>query len=237
MKTADIIKALYEIQMSHRDDGDGGYSLVASIRQWILTQSSAKKTDIYMALISLVQNVDPLWGVALEVLSQERSQHAAEWLIKIVPRNKNSQEWNDNVVLTLIRMRYQEGADFFTRYISEALASQVGDKRTLAVMMLASFCHISKDRCVDLAALYYGMHLTSPESASGHSWTTPAFTAHFAEIDDQLFGDVIRRTRNVNVEAAVWLKTLFNEHLDKPFVLRKLGAARVAHIHDVILNA
>ena len=154
-----------------------------------------------------------------------------------MPRSENSQEWNDNVVLALIRMRYQEGADFFMQYISEALASQVGDTRSLAVMMLASFCHISKAGCIDLAALYYGMHLTSQKTASEHSWTTPAFTAHFAEIDDQLFGDVIGRTRNVNVEAAAWLKDLFEEYLRKPFVIHKFGVARVAHICDVIRSA
>ena len=238
MTSVAIMEVLHELQREHYNDGDGGYILVASIRQWIGRQSPEERVEIYEVLLAVVQDTRPsLRGVALEVLTQQRSRHAASRLLSMVLQSKASQEWDDQVVLALIRMRYREGADFYLRYISEGLAEQVGDKRVGIVMMLAAFCRINREACIDLASLYYGTHLTSEKAVAEYSWAIPAFTRCFADVDKQLFAEIIRETRKVNAEAAVRLKNLFDEHLKKAFVIREFGLTWIMHVRNLLYTA
>jgi hypothetical protein len=113
MNATAILQHLRNLDTAHRDDGDGGYALVRTIKDWAALLESGDRETLWGVLMELVTQEDPtLWGVALEVLVQEHPGDAATKLSYLVDLTGRSEEWNDQIVLALLRFGYQPSAAY-----------------------------------------------------------------------------------------------------------------------------
>jgi hypothetical protein len=71
MTANDISDKLRALDLSHREDGDGGYALVGEVLQYAGTLSASDQDLLRRELLQLVDVQDrTMWGVALEALIQ-----------------------------------------------------------------------------------------------------------------------------------------------------------------------
>jgi hypothetical protein len=222
-----IFRKLRDLDVEHREDGDGGYALVDAISEWAETLDSTSRDELWDILLELISVQDPtLWGIALEMLVRGNPQKAASELGYLVKLNNRTTEWKDHVCLALLRLRHAPSGDICINHIREAL----GQKRRDALPLLAALSQIDSTSCIDLAADYFATALLSDELLTKHSGYIPAFIRNFLEVDPHLLRRLVQLTKERNSIAGKRLAKLIDEHLSRPSYAREIGDARVQQL-------
>ena len=221
-----ILQKLRELDIAHRDDGDGGYALVDTIKDWAETLDSGSRKSLWDVLLELISTQDPtLWGVSLEVLLRENPDKAATQLNHLINLNNNnrSTEWKDQVCLALLRLRHKASRGNCVNHIHRALE----DKRRNALPLLAALCQVDAEACLNLSATYFGNVLISDESVQKHRGYIPAFIRNFLEVDAHLLRRLVERTKAGNVSSGNKLAALIDEYLARPAFAHEIGQEKV----------
>jgi|GEM_PF-2360145 hypothetical protein len=230
----DTLAKLRQIAFAHGTDCDGGYALVRGIRDWAATLDQVSKELLWIVLVDLVIQQDAaLWGVALEVLVQENPRQAAEKLSCLLELRGRREEWTDQVVLALLRLRYRPAAARCIDHIQSALLV----KRRSILPLLAALCQVDRETCINLASLYFAQTLVSDRDSEEHRGYIPSFVRNFLEVDDGLLYALVERTKKIDTSSATRLVRMIESYLEQPFFIREIGEAAVARLRDKILAA
>jgi len=224
---------LRELEALHRDDGDGGYSLVGAILQASLTLGADDRTLLRRELIHLVSEQDRLlWGVALEALIQGWGTEISNELHSLLGGRRQDDEWRGHVLFALLRLRYMpvalEGAGYIARQL------KVGNDTILP--MLAALCKVDVNACLELTSAFFVNCFAKKHLAALEGYV-PAFVGHFADTDVSLIGTLIRKIGEANGNAAFHVAEMLTRYFKKPFVADQLGKAAVDRISGEIQAA
>lgn len=231
MADSSLHQRLRALDVAHRSDGDGGYELVRTVASWAESLSSEDRDRLRTELLDLVAAKDSmLWGVALEVLVEEGTDEVAAELSRLATGNDWGEDWNDQLVLALLRLGHVPSAEYCVRYVERALS---GERRT-ALPLLAALCRVDVDACLRLSAAYFEGALASEDDAETHRGYIPAFVRNFVEVDDSLLWRVIERTSAAAPRSSARLAAMIDDCLGRPWISRELGDARVARLRERI---
>ncbi|MGH8583645.1 MAG: hypothetical protein ACREWG_12865, partial [Gammaproteobacteria bacterium] len=165
MIRSDIIQHLRNVDVAHRDDGDGGYALVKSIKKWVKELDAKSRELLWNVLLEFVANQDrTLWGVAVEVLVQENPSHLGDQLTYLLENLNQGDEWRDQVFLALLRIKHQSSAASCAQHIKMSLDKE----RRVVLPVLAALSHLDAEQCLSLASDYFGRVFRSGPLADKH---------------------------------------------------------------------
>jgi hypothetical protein len=189
MTANDISDKLRALDLSHREDGDGGYALVGEVLQYAGTLSASDQDLLRRELLQLVDVQDrTMWGVALEALIQGWDSRVAVDLDSLLQRREHSDEWKGFILSALLRLGYQPIAKDGTNYISQHL--KAGDDTVLPI--LAALCKVDADRCLDMTGCFFIDQFSRGrlEDLTGYM---PAFGSNFLDVDANLLVMLVRK--------------------------------------------
>jgi hypothetical protein len=208
------------MDIDHRADGDGGYAFVRELRTFLTSLDSRGRNDLRHVLLGLVIDRDAnLWGVALEVLIQEGASEIAPVLEREVRTKAQPIEWQDQVVLALLRIGWKGGADIYRSYVRAALK----ENRRAILPILAALCRVDPQVCLEIASGYFADKLSEEDQAKKIERYIPAFVRNFVEVAPDLLVGLVRRTKTLQKPAAERLASMINEYLSKPFIVTEIG--------------
>ena len=226
MKTGDgIAYKIRQLEREHRYDRDGGYKLVREILNYWKSLCSKDRKKLRKFLLNLVANKDDrLWGVALESLIQEADPETPHELEKILVFDKNSSEWNDQIILGLIRLGYEKAINMYTAYIE----SELSRNRDAVLPLLAALVKIDPSVTIKLASEHFGVYLQTDNGMSKIAGYIPAFIWNFIEKDKSLLVNLVEQTLLINKQSGEKLIVMITDYLSKPWVVRNFGQKTVS---------
>lgn len=226
-----IIQHLRDVDVAHRDDGDGGYALVTSIKKWVKELDTKSRELLWNVLLEFVANQDrTLWGAAVEVLVQENPSHLGDRLTYLLENVNHGDEWRDQVCLALLRIKHQPAAANCAQHIKMSL-----DKgRRVVLPVLAALSHLDAEKCLSLASEYFGRVFTSGLLADKHRGYIPAFIRNFLEVDENLVSQLVGRLRFIDASSASRLASMIDECLTREIFEREIGRARIDGLRNKI---
>lgn len=231
MIMADVMQQLKILQNRHAADTDGGYALVADIRDF-----SRKLDDLHARLLlreALLQFiVEPhsgMAGVALEVLVQEKATEIGPKLADYLTANKLSQEWQGHLYLALLRLGYKPIEDSAIVHISERLAK--GD--TTVFPLLAALVHINQTKCMSISADAFANQYEHGTLAKLQGYLS-AFVLNCEDIDLMLIAILVERVSERNKDAGWNLASMFLRYVDQTYVRNRLGVDKLAEVRSAL---
>jgi hypothetical protein len=231
MTKVELIEYLRHLDVTHREDGDGGYRLVREIRSGIKEVDGSSREMLWNILFELVSNQDrTLWGVAIEVLVQENPPQIGEKLATLLDKYDHNIEWKDQIVFSLLRIKHFPSIAACTRYIQIAL----DDKRRTILPHLAALCPLDKETCLKIASCYFGEVLKSAEVAEKHRGYIPSFIRNFMEVNETLINDLISRTRLIDSISATRLASMIDDYLALEAYQREMGREKIQALRKKI---
>lgn len=225
------IRALVrQLSQEHKNDSDGGYALVAELKQARSQLDTEGQSEFVQLLAEFVQSQDPeLWAVALETLVQlGQSEHVAKLaaeLLESVPDEGRK----DYVVLGLLRLSLGKVVEPVVQHIRDSLSKP----RPLTMSMTAALCKVEPEVGIDLAVSYF---LTNHGGSAGPDvpGQIAALVRNLVEIQEQLLPELVRRVIVRKPDAGRWLATSIREYLAQPWMVEDLGGARCRRLSDKI---
>jgi hypothetical protein len=231
MTKFELIEHLRHLDVAHREDGDGGYTLVREIRRWIKEVDKSAREVLWDILLELVYKQDrTLWGVALEVLIQENPPQTGEKLVTLLNKYNYNVEWKDQIVFALLRIKHFPSIAACISYIQVAL----DDKRRTILPLLAALCVLDKDACLKIASCYFGEVLKSAEIAEKHRGYIPSFIRNFMEVNEILISNLISRTRLIDNISAARLASMIDDYLALEAYQREMGREKIQALRKKI---
>lgn len=226
-----IFDRLRQLDIDHRDDGDGGYGLVRAIRNFAQSLDMENRESFWDILFTLVEQQDAtLWGVALEVLVQENLPEEGGRLSSLLGDDNRTDEWKDQIVLAVLRLSHLPSAPMCVSHIRGAL--QKG--RRTALPILAALCHVDAEACITLAAEYFGRVADSDDFFEKHQGYIPAFVRNFLEVDERLFRRLLERINAINPAAGEQLVQMLEKCLARPFFIQEIGRKKIVTLRESI---
>ena len=223
------------LEAQHRSDVDGGYALVASIREWANTLDPDSRNELQTILLKCVLNEDAdMWGVALETLVHVGDDRITETLFNGLGRKSTSDQWPRDVFLALLRLGY---APVATQALEFAKTRLFQDRQTNVLPVLAAICKVDREGCLTVASSYFANALKSPESTEEHRGYIPAIVSNFLDVDEGLLRELIQRTKTMNRNSATRLVELLEEYLMRPYFIDEVGVVRASALRQQIRSA
>jgi hypothetical protein len=230
MNREEIRALVRQLSQKHKDDGDGGYALVAVLKQAREGLDPQSQGEFVQLLAEFVRMQDPeLWAVALEALVQlGQSEHVsllATELLESVPDEGRK----DYVVLGLLRLSSGNIVEPVLQHIREALRKP----RSLTMSMTAALCKVDRELGLDLAADFF---VANSGNAAGSDipGQVAALVRNLVQIQEQLVPELVRRVIVRNPDAGRWLATCIRSYLSQPWMVEDLGGARCRRLSDRI---
>lgn len=212
MDVLDIRHHLRQLDIVHREDGDGGYTLVSAIRNWMHTFTLNDREALLDVLVEMVAQKDPtLWGVSLETLVEEGSVQTSNKLASLFERTDQDAEWNDQICLALLRLSYLPLTHDYVRYIKLALDND----RRVVLPLVAALCRVDPDACLTLSANYFSRVLLTEQSTEKHRGYIPAFIRNFFETDKSLLVRLVEMVKLIEPLSAKKLDIIIDEYMQK----------------------
>lgn len=226
MTKDEIVSFIAKIKQEHQTDKDGGYSLIFAILRFNKRIEDRDRASLREYLLECVDKGDPsLWGVALEVLVQAGSLEVAERLEKMIREGSRSQEWIDQVVLTLLRMGYDRPLDIYL--------SNIQFNRSNGRPVCASLAHLHKvapDLSIRLSSQFFATHLSSESGATRIQNCVAVFVYAYSERNENALLELVEETSMINPKAGEKLRRDITDYLTKPWLSRNLGQERVTQL-------
>jgi hypothetical protein len=231
MKPEEIADELLRLAADYRQVYDGGSALVRGIREWGRTLDPEARQILWDCLFESVANQGPIpWGIAVEVLVEERPDGIAERLDDLLTRQNASEEWRDEIVFSLLFLGHRSGAAKYMAHIKEGLLTG----KNGVLRLLAASCRVDPQECIALSSGFFGRVLRAEGSEEEYRSIVPTFVRHFLDVDERLLGELVERTKTVNIDAARLLAALLDEYLTRPWNVRELGETRVGALREQI---
>jgi len=214
-----ISEQLRELDERHYDDGDGGYVLLGEVIQYAKKLCLDDKDFLRQELLRLVDVRDrTMWGIALECLVQEWSSRIAADLNCLLSHENRTEEWEDQVLMALLRLRYKPVTTRAIAHISKRIAAH--DRTVLP--LLAALCKVESEDCLKLMAPFF-IRIVNDGQKDKLPGYIPSVVSHLLDADPNLLALLLRRIAAENGPTAVCISQLFCEYLARPYVVEKLG--------------
>jgi hypothetical protein len=232
---SETISRLRILEAQHRSDVDGGYALVASIREWANTLDPDSRNELRTILLKCVLNEDAdMWGVALETLVHVGDDRVTEILFNGLGKKSTSDQWTRDVILALLRLGYAPVATVALELTRTRLFQ---NRQRNVLPVLAATCRVDREGCLAVASSYFASALTSPKDAEVHRGYISVIVSHFLDVDEGLLRELIQRTKTMNSNSATRLVGLFEEYLTRPYLVDRIGVARASALRQQIRSA
>lgn len=225
----ETLRDLRRLDLRHRPDGDGGYSLLRAIDEHRAGLDDPDRSTLDRVLLQLVSRQDrDLWGVALEALVRSDGPSVGNDLERLLLEGSLDSDGVDYVVQALLRIGHRQGVDY-ARFVREALAN----RRAMAVPNLAALARVLPDVSIELAADYLISELRAGRQHHVES-NIPPFLHHLTDVNDDLIRQLVDALDVRDREAADLFRGMLRTYLALPFVESSLGAERVARIASAL---
>jgi hypothetical protein len=153
MKREQVADELLRLAADYRHVYDGGYAQVRGIREWARILDPESRQSLWDRLIESVANQEPtMWGVAVAVLVEEHPDGVAERLDDLLTRHRASDEWNNEIMFSLLSLGYRPATAKCFNHIKEGLLNGRGE----VLRLLAASCRIDSNECLVLSSDYFG---------------------------------------------------------------------------------
>lgn len=226
----DIQARLRTLDESHRADGDGGYALVAQVRNYCSELDAEHKRLLRKELLNLVQVQDhTMWGVALEVLTQEWGRDIAGDIEKLMRESQHDQLWESQALLSLMRLGHQPIADKAIIHIMRRVSA---DDRTV-LPLVAALSRVDSMAAVEISASFL-LKLFESGDMDKVSGYVPAFVRHFGDADCSLLKNLLRALAEKNTHAEAKFAEMILKYIDRPYVWQEYGKEYVAVLKKTI---
>ena len=224
---------LHELDLRHRDDGDGGYNLVEEVLAYARALSVADRDALKRVLIHLVDCQDAtMWGVALEALVQGWGPDAAGPLASLFDHEPRAAEWEGHLLLALLRLRYRGIADKAVAHIARRVSA--GDRSVLP--LLSALCKVDADAFQRIAVPFLINIIKNGEINKLEGYV-PALVNHLVDADRNLLVSLIRAIGEKDGAVASQLRDRISAYLDRPYVFASLGDAEVRSLNQSVRAA
>ena len=221
MNREEIADELERLQIDYRHVYDGGCAEIRAIREWASRLDSASREILWDILFESVANQHPkMWGVAVEVLVEERPDWIAEKLDTLLTDKNSSEQLRDEIVFSLLRLGYRKGAAKYICYVKEALFQ---NGRENVLRLLAASCRVNAGECLELSSQYFGLVLRREGSEDEYAGIILAFIKHFLDVDEHLLGELVKRTKVINANAGIRLAGMIRDYFTKPWFIREVA--------------
>jgi hypothetical protein len=227
MKKSEIIEKLYQFDLIHKPDYDGGYSLVSEIRSYSLGLNEEERKILKEVLLDFVRNREiNMWGVSLEALIQEWGKDVSQELLNLLEENREfDDEWTHHIIFSLLRLGETSAKETYIKYITKHL-----ERNDYTVLpLLAALVRVDSNLSVDIAARFFAQ-LTEKDFIKGISGYIPAFVHNFIEIDANLLFRLVESTKVISKKSGGLLVKLLIEYLERPYVKKKIGYDEVERL-------
>lgn len=221
--TPSVIRTFTSLVDSHRDDHDGGYYLVDSIVGYAKTLPPSEKDNLRTHLLRLVDSSDAtLWGVALEALVREWGSSIASALGTMAEGGSHSDQWELQVLLALLNLRFAPIAERAKRFV----AKRVADRDYRVIPVAASLAKLDSESSLNALTSI----LLQASRAGQLNWiegNIPGIAIHFCNAQKTLVSQLVMRIAAVDRNAAAQVAGMFVEYFESPKVkeLEGEGAA------------
>jgi hypothetical protein len=234
MEKTEVQELIRRLNGEHQDDHDGGYALVAALKDARDAVEPDEREFFTESLADLVKDKDPeLWAVALEALVQLGESQAVASLGDEVTESTQDERWKDYVVLGLLRL----GQGRFRDPILEHVGASMANPRPLTLPIIAALCRIDREACLEIASKYFADAHRRGNVRELEGFV-PAFVRNFVAVDDQLLAEFVRRLVTREPEVGRWLARSLSDYLAKPWIMQELGNERSKRLQgDVAVAA
>src|SRR5438105_4416781 len=151
MTRSELDSHLRQLEQHHLDDRDGGYSLARDILSLWERLDVGDGSILQKRLLQMVANKEPsLWGVALEVLVSKALGGTPQELEKLLRQATGDQEWREQIILALLRLRYNKALDIYIPYIQSSI-----DQGRPVCALLAYLYGVDSNSCIRLSSEFF----------------------------------------------------------------------------------
>lgn len=233
MTEVELAEQVRRIERNHHQDGDGGYAAVDELRALLHSLEPEDQRLLKAVLLDLISRREPgTWSLAWEALVQERATDVAPEVLMLLQSRHLDVEWSDDLVMGLLRIGYQDGADYYVRYIRERWSQA----KTIVMPMVAALARVSPDQSLRMGAEYIEEAKDS-NLAERVERCAASFVRHYLAVDEHLLARLVTVLKSGEPATASWLASVLNAYLSKPWMLKELGNERSARIRREIVAA
>jgi hypothetical protein len=228
MSVNEISQKLRVLDLSHRDDGDGGYGLLGTVLEYGRSLSGTERLTLRRELIRLVDTEDKtMWGVSLEALVQGWSSEVAANLASLLNNSDHSDEWRAHVYLALLRLQYKPIAKQAATYIAKRISAR--DRTVLP--LVAALSKVDPEACLQMAAPFLVDIVIRGHSDKLIGYM-PAIVNHLLDADPNLLVMLVKAISVRDKDVAARIAQLMSEYLDKPYIVKRFSQSA----RDVLTN-
>lgn len=232
MTMVNIAKKLRELDEKHQDDGDGGYALLADVREYRRKLSHEEDRLLQGELIRLVEEKDAtLRGVALETLVQEWGIGIGQQLADALTRSHPDREWEGHLLLALLRLGYGPIEERAVKYISHRLTA--GDRAVFP--LVAALAQISKEQCLSIASTAIVNQIAQGNSDKLEGYV-PALVRNFVEVDRTMLRSLVIIVGEKDASAGRALGKMLLGYLDRGYVQGDLGPQATSELRELLID-
>jgi hypothetical protein len=210
------------LALLQQDHGDGGYALVGEVLAYTERQNEVDRQAVCNDLLRIVgARTEKIWGVALEVLTQRWGSDISKQLAALLEANSHGSEWEGQVLLSLLRLRYKPISERSVSYITRQL--NIGDDTVLPV--LAALCKVDPGKCVQITTEFFVVQFRTGhfDKIEGYACS---FVRHFLDADPNLISLLVFEVAKTDKQAASRIATSFREFIRRPYMAAQLGEAQ-----------
>jgi hypothetical protein len=232
MTMADIVTKLRVLDVKHQDDGDGGYALLADVREYRRQLPDEEDRLLREELIRLVEQEDAtLRGVALETLVQEWGVDIAQQLAASLSRSRPDAKWEGHLLLALLRLGYRPIGERAVEYVSQRLLT--GDRTVFP--LVAALARISKEQCLSIASTTIVKEIAQGNSDKLEGYV-PAFVRNFTEVDLAMLRMLVLAVREKDASSGRVLANMLLGYLSRSYVQDELGTQVVGQLRESLIE-
>ena len=233
MTTNDVLEGLRALDEIHREDGDGGYALLAEVVKYARALSKEDRIKLSRELLHLVVSQDrTMWGVALEALVQEWNGEITSKLAGLLNNGQHSDEWDAHVLMALLRLQYQPIGLRANVHISRRVSA-----RDLTVLpLLAALSNVDAQRCLDLSTPFL-IDVISAGQIDRLMGYISSVVSHFLDVNPHLPALLTERIAECDADIGFRIAELMCEYLERPYVATRLGQSQADLLKKEIRTA
>lgn len=233
MNREEVRVLILQLRQEHASDRDGGYALVAALKQTHESLDPQSAPLFVEILVDIVRVQEPeIAAVALETLVQMGAIEAVASVAGELIRTIRDEGRKDYLVLGLLRL----GQGQIAALIFEHIRSSLADPRPLTVPIIAELCRSDRNAGLDISCEYFERALAGGQSDSVEG-SIAAFVRNFVAIDERLLPELVRMVRVRMPQTGQWLAKRVADYLSKPWMVEELGGERCASIRAKITAA
>lgn len=232
MATHEIIieQKLRQLDEGHRDDGDGGYTLLNAVLTYESQLSPNESLVLRQKLLELIANChETMWGVALEAVVQLWGRQVSDDLASLLGEQQVDDEWSAQLLLALLRLQHASIREQAIEFVKRRTSYR--DREVLP--WLAALSHVDQCECTRLATGFFVAAYQNGELEKTQGYV-PAFVRNFVEVDQTMILQLVRQIRETDPLAANETALLFLDYIRKPFFVKEFGKDLSADIDEGI---